>query len=192
MKLGMTTGGANYTAIFLITGGTVASTPAIIFNRTVASNFGNRTNILLGKTGGTLTLDNSGNSSEVTDFLSANVSDATEAPTTEYFEDGSLDTVGSSSVLGAIAVTYGGVDSGEYQVVYGTVTISVGDLAQSHNTRTKSNIVLTYTEWNGSGDLTLPATLWNDTLLDTVSPSPALPTSLAVGTASVETWLKSA
>lgn len=191
MPLGMTTGAANRTDIFLITAETLATTPAITFDRTYGSSFANSTAIISGKTGGTLTLDQSGNDSDVTAFLAANASESTDAATTENFENGVLDTVGSSTVLGAFAITYGAVSGGKYQITYGVGTVTVGDYETRFNTRTKRPITFNYIEWNGADDLTIPADVWQGTILDKVSPSPALPTSLAVGVASVETWLKS-
>lgn len=188
-----TTGGANFTIAFKIVSGAVSTTTTdyFIFDQQKKSTLGA---LIDKKAGKTIVLDQNKNNPLLTAFLAGVVKPASDAPTTEYYEDGTSYVVGSSDLASIFAITVGATIDGKRQLFAYCADISAGDMDLEKGTVTSRALTFTTVEWNGAAALTIPNTVWDlitkldgsTKLIDKADVT--LPTTFAVGTACDEFW----
>jgi hypothetical protein len=194
-----TNGGRNICLVAAIKDGEMSTTAGeyMIFDMTKTSQIGS---LAKGISGKTISLSSYMNNSDLDTFIATYGSDAVETADPIKFEDGEEYVATASEVVKLGFVLLGGTASGKIQTFYGACALNDGDISQEYNTPTERPITITTQGWNGASALSIPAGIW-DLLtkkdgttkhLKTVTPTPSLPTTLAVGVASVVNWFESA
>lgn len=191
---------ANKTQIFAVSAaGEVTTTPLLTLNQNNSSAFKG-----IMKNGATITFTQDINDPIMAEFLSEYAPTTTETPAESIYEDGSKNTVslGTSSVPQLLAVSYGGTNSdGSFmrrKVKIAPVVLSSasGDETWEYNKAIGVSLELVGTKWNGTSDITVPAAIFDDTLVldsDTTNathPTWKLPATVAIGEFGDEYWVK--
>jgi hypothetical protein len=193
-----TNGGRNICVVAAIKDGALSTTAGeyFIFNMTKTTQIGA---LAKGVSGKTVSLTSYVNSEALDTFMATYATDVVETPDPIKFEDGDEYVVSKAGLVGLGFALLGGTTGGKIQTFYGACSISDGDITQEFNVATERPVTITTQGWNGAAALTIPANFWtlfkkkNDTNhLKTVTPNPALPTTLATGVASKVIWLEAA
>ena len=193
-----TVGGSNFTLVAPIVEGVITLADKMIFDMTINSNIGM---LLLGKAGKSVKLSQEMNSPELSAWLEAHATDTeSKDADSDNYEDGEETSVSTASAPSLFFLTVGGKNgrTGKLQAWMGTGSLALGDGTLEYNKSMQREVPLTPQEWAGATDLAIPLDLWaaavkkdgTTAYFDTTTPVPAFPTTLALGKASKELWLK--
>lgn len=195
----MASGGGNRLQLHEITPGSpdtiVSATPTIVMNQTISSAWDKMLHL-----GAQITLDQDKYDDVLIDFLidAVPVTVPADATTAEKYEDG-VDSDQGTSTAGYtgnryVFGWYGGVNPAgtkrHFRVGVGYIAQESGAFTTSYGTPTKPSFILKGMKQTASNSIVIASTFYSGTLVDTVAPSPALPTSVAGGTYGTEIWLK--